>query len=813
MNYTRCLLLFLIFILVLIVLMVLIIILFSVAPGEYFSQEVFRAPPSLTIVNSKTLIRGPKEYKTYIHDLIANYNKKRQEETKKKTIKEVLNDIAHHDILGFHTKHMPEDANKPHLHYEQGNVLTMPTFFDSRDKWPGCLPPSLFQGTCGSCWAFAICTCLSARFYLESCGYGGCGNYPQMNQRSLNLGMDNINELYNFRQITITNIHNFINTDKDKEVVSQKEWVDAVRKAHSDILNKTGYEHFYAMQVLVYMLDYQSLGSIKFTKKNPNWDSIQQRAIRVFNDWKNPSGNINVKEWKDQWMYQPIPLSVEKLISCCYPNCFESKTSVIGKSKEQIIQQGTPQCYGNSLVDGWKLVRDIGVPTTMCIGYNLDNWQAGDPTPNCHELQGPNYEYCSVFSLSVDGWDSTIEEQLSGNERNFTNPINATNPDLPKLPWSSQQIFKFVAKNAYEVNADMTTIQREIMFRGPVTTGFTIYPDFQDRFGTLGMGGQKYKGGDPLGSEENSLIYIWDGRGDPVGGHAITLVGWGTLWDPKDSLHIPYWVCLNSWGRDWGTNGYPSADTRDGIPSKLRGGGYFWMVRGIDNCGIESNVCAGQPDLANISYPGIMEKYGWGLPYPNLDSVRLIPNIDKQKIKKEGLDIEFKDFWPGGGLYNYYYGGNRWELTGMDPPSPYTLFWPSERPLYCVGKITKPISKKDTIIYLTAQTYGIFEEIGKELKNPVIILGSEQIQILSATERKLENGYNVLRGVNRSHVGDHPEGTEIKIYPYKTISMEYLDRKVPRCPAVYEGVQMETNTVDSLCGPRLYQKKILETLI
>jgi hypothetical protein len=778
----------------------------TILKESFGEPKKFQAPMSLTYVKSETNVRGQKNYTTYIHELIEKYNKKRSKETMKKTINEVLNDIAHHDIVGFHKHHLERDVRKLHLHYEQGNILTMPTFFDSRDKWPGCLPPSAFQGTCGSCWAFAICTCLSARFYIESCGYGGCTGYPQMNQRSLNLGMDNINELYNFRQITITNIHNFINTDSDKEVVSKKEWIDAARRAHNNVINKTGYDRFYSMQVLVYMLDYQSLGSIKFTKKDPNWDAIEARAARVFNDWKGPSGDINVREWKDQWLYQPISLSIEKLISCCYPNCFESSSKTIGKTREDIIKKGTPQCLGNSLIDGWKLARDVGVPTSMCIGYNLDNWQEGDPTPNCHELQGPNYEYCSGFSLSIDGWNKTVEDQLDINEKNFTNPINANNKDLGALPWSSQQIFKFVAKNAYEVKSEMHIIQREILERGPVTTGFTIYPDFQNKFGTLGLGGQKFKG-EPLGSGENSLIYIWDGQGESIGGHAITIVGWGTYADVEQKLNIPYWICLNSWGRDWGTNGYPTSDNRTGPPSKLNGGGYFWMVRGIDNCGIESNVCSGQPDLANITYPGVMEKYGWGLPFPDLDTVRLISNIDKKKLRDSGLDIEFGDFWPGGGLYNFNYGNDKWELTGMEPPSPYVLFWPMERPLYCIGKILNELGPNDTSILVDESTYNILVEIGTKLFNPVIVMGKEQIQILTRANLT-KSSFSVLRGVNRSHVSKHMAGTDIKIYPYKTISMEYLS-KYPRCPLVYDGVTVETETIESLCGPRLYQKKIL----
>jgi hypothetical protein len=36
---------------------------------------------------------------------------------------------------------------------------------------------------------------------------------------------------------------------------------------------------------------------------------------------------------------------------------------------------------------------------------------------------------------------------------------------------------------------NMKAIMREIIERGPVTTGFYVYPDFQYSFGTDGLGG------------------------------------------------------------------------------------------------------------------------------------------------------------------------------------------------------------------------------------------------------------------------------------------------------------------------------------
>ena len=41
------------------------------------------------------------------------------------------------------------------------------------------------------------------------------------------------------------------------------------------------------------------------------------------------------------------------------------------------------------------------------------------------------------------------------------------------------------------------------------------------------------------------------------GGHAVKLIGWGSE-GGKD-----YWLCANSWGPNWGINGYFKMDIND----------------------------------------------------------------------------------------------------------------------------------------------------------------------------------------------------------------------------------------------------------
>jgi len=89
----------------------------------------------------------------------------------------------------------------------------------------------------------------------------------------------------------------------------------------------------------------------------------------------------------------------------------------------------------------------------------------------------------------------------------------------------------------------------EIYANGPVETAFTVYADFLT-----------YKSG----------IYVQKSN-QPVGGHAVKFLGWGVEGGVK------YWLVANSWNPDWGEQGY------------------FRIIKGVDECGIEDEVDFGTP--------------------------------------------------------------------------------------------------------------------------------------------------------------------------------------------------------------------------
>ena len=75
---------------------------------------------------------------------------------------------------------------------------------------------------------------------------------------------------------------------------------------------------------------------------------------------------------------------------------------------------------------------------------------------------------------------------------------------------------------------DPEAIKQEIYLNGPVTTFFLAFTD---------------------------LLYYKSGvyhktSGEFGGGHAVKIVGWGKTETEK------YWIIANSWGPEWGMNGY-----------------------------------------------------------------------------------------------------------------------------------------------------------------------------------------------------------------------------------------------------------------
>ncbi len=130
--------------------------------------------------------------------------------------------------------------------------------------------------------------------------------------------------------------------------------------------------------------------------------------------------------------------------------------------------------------------------------------------------------------------------------------------DTPECETSCQEGYpktlsedKSYGVSSYSVRGE-ANIMKEIYENGSVEGTFSVYEDFAD-----------YESG----------VYQHV-TGSYEGGHAIKIIGWGVTEDG-----VKYWLIANSWNETWGEKGY------------------FRMLRGENECGIEGSANTGMPKL------------------------------------------------------------------------------------------------------------------------------------------------------------------------------------------------------------------------
>ncbi|EFC49832.1 cathepsin C [Naegleria gruberi] len=117
----------------------------------------------------------------------------------------------------------------------------------------------------------------------------------------------------------------------------------------------------------------------------------------------------------------------------------------------------------------------------------------------------------------------------------------------------------------YYGNSHELSMMHEIYQNGPLAIGFEVYPDLRN----YKHGVYKHVTAEELkaqGLSEDEMIPHFE-----VVNHAVLMVGWGV------ENGTPYWKIKNSWSTTWGDNGY------------------FKILRGSDECGVESDAEAGIP--------------------------------------------------------------------------------------------------------------------------------------------------------------------------------------------------------------------------
>lgn len=183
-------------------------------------------------------------------------------------------------------------------------------------------------------------------------------------------------------------------------------------------------------------------------------------------------------------------------------------------------------CSGGRLDDAWWFLRDQGVADEACSPYR--------------HCPSPSERHCGFGK----------NESL----RNATKPRTRVHECSRRcLSGAPQRLYR--ASTAYAVSApgDVEGLQHELLTHGSVEVGFFVFSDFH--------------------SYENGVYFRTPSAFGPLGGHAVRLLGWGTV-NASD-----YWLLANSWSEAWGQRGF------------------FLFKRGTNECGIETTPAAGLPML------------------------------------------------------------------------------------------------------------------------------------------------------------------------------------------------------------------------
>ena len=189
------------------------------------------------------------------------------------------------------------------------------------------------------------------------------------------------------------------------------------------------------------------------------------------------------------------PLSVQNILSC---------TDRAAKEN----------CQGGRVAYAWGFIKDRGVVTENC--YPYESGRTG------------NITQCQLHLSDND-------LQTIAQHRKVTNI---------KCPSGVPNGEHFNFGPAYRVRNEKDSIKYELRFRGPVQATMHVTPEFfLYKTGIYSCSNSKFANQNPRYA--NLEAY-----------HSIRLLGWGSEKNKHTGAEESYWIAANSWGTEWGQNGY-----------------------------------------------------------------------------------------------------------------------------------------------------------------------------------------------------------------------------------------------------------------
>ncbi|GAM22791.1 hypothetical protein SAMD00019534_059660, partial [Acytostelium subglobosum LB1] len=203
----------------------------------------------------------------------------------------------------------------------------------------------------------------------------------------------------------------------------------------------------------------------------------------------------------------------------------------------------------------WAMTASSVLSDTMCIASNKTVKKLLSPQymVDCSHNCKPGNIYCNL-GCKLGYLDLAIEYTISnGLVSDQCYPYKESESTTCPTKCNNQDNLSFYYGKSCKKFTTIEDAQLEIMNHGSIIATLDIHSDLYT-----------YKSG------------LYAATGEYKEGHAARVVGWGTL-DTK-----PFWLLANSWGTDWGMNGY------------------FLIERGQNIAMVETNLLGIEPDTSRI---------------------------------------------------------------------------------------------------------------------------------------------------------------------------------------------------------------------